>query len=39
MVPETIPQPGVEYFDTADYTYVTTESKKLFGKLKGLLKR
>ncbi len=39
MVPETIPKPGVKYFDTADYTYVTTESKKLFGKLKVLLKR
>jgi iron(III) transport system substrate-binding protein len=39
MVPETIPKPGVEYFDTADYKYVTTESRKLFGKLKGLLKR
>ncbi len=39
MVPETIPQPGVKYFDTADYTYVTRESKKLFGKLKRLLKR
>ncbi len=39
MVPETIPKPGVEYFDTADYTYVTTESRKLFGKLKALLKR
>ena len=39
MVPETIPKAGVEYFDTADYKYVTTESRKLFGKLKGLLKR
>ena len=39
MVPETIPKPGVKYFDTADYTYVTTESKRLFGKLKRLLKR
>lgn len=39
MVPETIPKPGVEYFDTADYKYVTTESKMLFGKLKKLLKR
>jgi iron(III) transport system substrate-binding protein len=39
MVPETIPQAGVKYFDTADYAYVTQESKKLFGKLKRLLKR
>jgi iron(III) transport system substrate-binding protein len=39
MVPETIPQPGVKYFDTADYYYVTKESKMLFGKLKALLKR
>lgn len=39
MVPETVPKPGVTYFDTADYKYVTTESRKLFGKLKGLLKR
>ncbi len=39
MVPETIPKPGVEYFDTADYKYVTTESRMLFGKLKRLLKR
>lgn len=39
MVPETVPKAGVEYFDTADYKYVTTESRKLFGKLKGLLKR
>ena len=39
MVPETIPKPGVKYFDTADYYYVTKESKMLFGKLKALLKR
>lgn len=39
LVPETIPQAGVKYFDTADYTYVTQEYKKLFGKLKRLLKR
>ena len=39
LVPETVPKPGVTYFDTADYNYVTTESRKLFGKLKGLLKR
>ena len=39
MVPETIPQKGVKYFDTAKYEYVTKESKRLFGKLKKLLKR
>ena len=39
MVPETIPKPGVTYFDTAKYEYVTTESKRLFGRLKKLLRR
>ncbi len=35
----TVIKPGVEYFDTADYKYVTTESRMLFGRLKRLLKR
>ncbi len=39
MVPETVPKPGVKYFDTASYDYVVGESGKLFGKLKRLLKR
>ena len=37
LVPETIPDPNKKYFDTADWTYVTTESRTLFKKLKKML--
>jgi iron(III) transport system substrate-binding protein len=37
LVPETIPQPGAKYFDTANWTYINTESKVLFGKIKKML--
>lgn len=37
LVPETIPKKGAKYFDTANWTYINTESKVLFGKIKKML--
>ncbi len=39
LVPESIPQPGKQYFDTADWKYMTTESRKLFGRIRELFGR
>lgn len=39
LVPESVPQPGKKYFDTADWKYMTTESRKLFGRIRELFGR
>jgi ABC-type Fe3+ transport system substrate-binding protein len=39
LVPESIPQPGKQYFDTADWKYMTTESRKLFRRIRELFGR
>jgi iron(III) transport system substrate-binding protein len=39
LVPESVPQPGKKYFDTADWDYMTKESRKLFGRIKALFGR
>jgi iron(III) transport system substrate-binding protein len=39
LVPESIPQPGKQYFDTAEWNYMTRESRKLFGRIRELFGR
>lgn len=39
LVPESVPQPGKKYFDTAAWSYMTKESRKLFGRIRKLFGR
>lgn len=39
LVPESVPEPGKKYFDTAEWDYMTKESSKLFGRIKALFGR
>ncbi len=36
LIQEVIPKPGKKYFDSADWTYINTESRKLFKRIKKL---
>lgn len=39
LVPESVPRPGEKYFDTAEWNYMTKESRKLFGRIRKLFGR
>ncbi|MCH7566990.1 MAG: extracellular solute-binding protein [Nitrospirae bacterium] len=39
LIQEVIPKPGKKYFDSADWTYMKTESRKLFKRIKELFKQ
>jgi ABC-type Fe3+ transport system substrate-binding protein len=36
LIQEVIPKPGKKYFDSAEWTYINTESRKLFKRIKKL---